>query len=248
MKEHIDLVAFASVLVNLANLVFVHWMKSEFKKSNKKKSRKGEKQETPEAEMDLETGSSQTAADAISPNDCVSPVAEKVISSSNNTQNELKAQLTTDLLTGLEGEQEAYYQSKASKDAFVITVFHLFFDLLLRISVLFSALMIKYLDWDEFDYYCSFFVAAMMIGTLIPVIVQAFMNMTVLSYDMSVIISQLTDFEVKSIRKNSLIVHEGKKRLLLLIVPDDIKKRVNQEHIREFCEMHKIDRIVWEFK
>lgn len=247
MKEHIDLVAFASVLINLANLLFVHWVKRQFKKSKKKKSDNSHKIDAVQVELGIEVGTGQTAAGAIAPNNN-QPIAGKVILGSNAAQNDLKAQLTGDLLTSFEGEQEARYQSKASKDAFVITVFHLLFDLLLRLSVLFSALMIKYWNWDEFDYYCSFFVAAMMIGTLIPVVIQAIINLRVVSYDMSQIIDKLSDFELKLIRKNSLIVHEGKKRLLLIIMEEDMKKRINHDYIPEFCHFHKLDRIIWKFK
>lgn len=252
-SEHMDYVAVASLLLNLANLVVVH----RFKKQHKRELKELRAQRAAESVRKEGPVSSDEEAASDDSGTPLPPPAPHAASldpgalETNTTQQSLQTALVeeprpADSVVLMDGRQESLYQSQASKDAVLITLIHLLFDLLLRLSVVFSAVMVKYWKWFEFDYYCSFFVATVMLVTVVPVLAKSFANMRRAAFDFPALVHGATSAELAQLRQNSLVVHEGKKNLLLVEAPEETRKKVAPEAAREFCRKHGLERIIWQ--
>lgn len=253
--EWIDKVALVSTLLNFVNIIIVHQYKRAYKQDLLRRQIRREERIQRESSRALPPNEEPSRDSAALPEhspcettECDSSMA--TITNVGDSRIRFKSDLATEerrdeLIVKMSDKEEDVYQSRASKDAILITIVHLFFDLLLRLSVLVSAILIKYWGLHEFDYYCSYFIASVMIVTVIPVLVRTFSNMRGTGFDMRELVDEATPKELSLLKKNSMVIHEGKKNLLLIQASEELKLRVKTERAARFCEMHGLEKIVW---
>jgi Co/Zn/Cd efflux system component len=233
IKDNIHLVACASFLVNLVNVLTVHRVKSDLKKENKK--------------MAVGKRPAELADLTISSDHLMDRAKDRMAAGDTHDSEVLRPSSTdSTVITRIDKNEESIYHSKASQDAIFITFVHLFFDMALRLSVVLSTVMIKYFDYDAFDYYCSFFIAAVMAVTVGPLFFRTVQNMKKLPYGFEDLVADLTAEEAKWLKRNVMEIHEGKKRLLLIHGESHLKPRVTEQRAIDFCRKHGLEKLIWE--
>lgn len=233
-KQYIHLVALTSFLVNLVNLLIVHEAKDKHESlrhigmSDHWHSHDGEDNHSEVTSHPSDPDTSHVTDQAVHHSESKTPIP------------------SVDLVVPMDPAEEGAYYHQASKSAVSITLLHLFFDLMLRSAVLFSALMIRYLDMDEFDYYCSFAIAIVMTMTVTSVLTRTVINMRGHNFNFTELSAHISDNDSKFLQKNCLIIHEGKKNLLLIFASNELKLKVDGEGAHRFCQTNGLAKIIWE--
>lgn len=224
-KENIHFVAIASFMVNLVNLLVLHNIKTGMKGHSNSCSHS-------HLEISAKVDTNKTALSLDQPNDVstatTSPTRDSV------------------MMHSMDKKESTKYQSKASHDIIFVTFVHLFFDMAIRLSVVFSSVMIRFFDYDAFDYYCSFLIAAVMGITVIPLLANTLKNIRAIPYPFSELIPGISTQEEVELRRNAMEISEGDQKILLINGMSELKHRANEDMAVTFCQNHGLDKIIWE--